>query len=215
MIEDVEDDARLLVAELQRGGYAVTFERVDTAAAMRAALQQKAWDVILCDFTMPYFSGDAALQLAKESSCDAPFIFVSGTIGEDVAVEAMKSGAQDYVMKTHLTRLIPAVERELRETQIRRESRQAETAMRESEHKYRHLFEALSDAVFVIVEESGRIIDTNMRAEILLGRTRTEILGSNQVQLFAPQNGSPGFDAAARRRQRRTRGRLRTGRAPP
>ncbi len=194
MVEDVEDDALLLAAELRRGGYDVSFERVDTAAAMRTALQQKSWDVILCDFTMPYFSGAAALELARESGTDAPFIYVSGTIGEDIAIEAMKSGAQDYVMKTNLARLAPAVERELREAQIRRESRRAETAMRESEHKYRHLFEALSDAVFVIAEESGRIIDTNVRAEVLLGRTRTDILGSNQSRLFAPQNGQPGFD---------------------
>jgi PAS domain S-box-containing protein len=195
IVEDVEDDALLLVAELQRGGYAVAFERVETAAAMRSALQQKTWDIILCDFTMPYFNGAAALQLAKESGTDVPFIFVSGTIGEDVAIEAMKSGAQDYIMKTNLARLAPAVERELHEARVRRESRQAETAMRESEHKYRHLFEALSDAVFVIVEESGRIIDTNVRAEILLGRTRAEILGSHQSQLFVPQDQPSGFDA--------------------
>src|ERR1035437_4795938 len=194
IVEDVEDDSLLLAAELRRGGYAVTFERVDTAAAMRNALQQKTWDIILCDFAMPYFSGVAALELAKEAACDAPFIYVSGTIGEDVAVEAMKSGAQDYVMKTSLARLLP-VERELREARIRRESRRAEAAMRESEHKYRHLSEALGDAVFVIVEESGRIIDTNARAENLLGRTRTEILGSNQAQLFAPKTGQPGLDA--------------------
>jgi PAS domain S-box-containing protein len=195
IVEDVEDDALLLAAELKRGGYAVTFERVDTAAAMRSALQQKTWDIILCDFTMPYFNGAAALQLARESGTDVPFIFVSGTIGEDVAIEAMKSGAQDYIMKTNLARLAPAVERELHEAQTRRESRQAETAMRESEHKYRHLFEALSDAVFLIDEASGRIIDTNVRAEDLLGRTRTEILGSNQATLFTPQNDQPGFDS--------------------
>lgn len=194
MVEDVEDDAQLLAAELRRGGYDVSFERVDTAAAMRAALQHKVWDVILCDFTMPYFSGAAALRVANEAGVEAPFIYVSGTIGEDTAVDAMKSGAQDYVMKSNLARLTPAVERELHETHIRRESRQAETAMRESEHKYRHLFEALSDAVFVIDEATGRIIDTNPRAEALLGRTRTEILGSNQAQLFVPINEHPGFD---------------------
>lgn len=195
MVDDVEDDARLLAAELRRGGFTVTFERVDTAAAMRSALQQKSWDVILCDFTMPYFNGKAALQLARESGPEVPFIFVSGTMGEDVAIEAMKAGAHDYVMKNNLARLAPAIERELHEAIVRRESRQAETAMRESEHKYRHLFEALSDAVFVIDEATGRIIDTNTRAEILLGRTRTKILGSNQAQLFAAPNGRPGFDA--------------------
>ena len=121
MVEDVEDDARLLAAELKRGGYDVTFERVDTAAALRAALQRQTWDVILCDFTMPYFSGEAALRLAQEAANDAPFIYVSGTIGEDVAVEAMKSGAQDYILKTSLQRLMPAVERELCEAQLRRD----------------------------------------------------------------------------------------------
>lgn len=195
MVEDVEDDALLMAAELRRGGYAVTFERVDTAEDVRAALQKKSWDVILCDFTMPYFSGTAALELAKACGSDAPFIYVSGTIGEEAAVQAMKSGAQDYVMKTNLARLAPAVERELGEAQTRRESKQAEIAMRESEHKYRHLFEALSDAVFVIEEESGRIIDTNARAELLTDRTRTEILGSNQSGLFAPESQQTGFHA--------------------
>lgn len=195
MVEDVEDDALLMAAELRRGGYDVTFERVDTAAGVRDALQQKSWDVILCDFTMPYLSGTAALALTKEYGSDAPFIYVSGTIGEEAAVQAMKSGAQDYVMKTNLARLAPAVERELRDAQTRRESRQSEIAMRESEHKYRHLFEALSDAVFVIEEESGRIIDTNARAELLLDRTRTEILGSNQTGLFASSSKQTGFEA--------------------
>jgi two-component system, cell cycle sensor histidine kinase and response regulator CckA len=194
IVEDVEDDARLLVAELRRGGYEVDFERVDTAAAMRNALQQEKWDLILCDFTMPYFSGTAALQMARDSGTDAPFIFVSGTIGEDIATEAMKSGAHDYIMKTSLARLAPAVERELREAALRRENRLAAAAMRESEHKYRHLFEALSDAVFLIDEASGKIIDTNVQAQNLLGRTRTEILGSNQSQLFVARRERPAFD---------------------
>ncbi len=195
IVEDVAEDAELLIAELEQGGYTVTFERVDRAAAMRNALQQKTWDLILCDFTMPYFSGAAALQLAREAGADVPFIYVSGTIGEDAAIEAVKSGAQDYIMKNNLARLMPAVKRELQDAETRRESRQADTAMRESEHKYRHLFEALSDAVFLIDEESGRIIDTNRRAEMLLGRTRAEILGSNLATLFAPQNEHPGSDA--------------------
>jgi len=195
MVEDVEDDALLLAAELRRGGYKVTFQRVDTEEAMRAALQHQPWDIILCDYTMPHFSGAAALELAKQSAADAPFIFVSGTIGEETAVDAMRSGAQDYVMKTNLARLAPAIERELRDAQTRRENRQAELAMRESEHKYRHLFEALSDAVFVIEETSGRIIDANWRAEALLGLTRMEIVGSNQARFLAPHNGQAGFDA--------------------
>jgi two-component system cell cycle sensor histidine kinase/response regulator CckA len=194
IVEAVENDALLLVAELQRGGYEVPHVRVDTAAAMRSALKRQTWDLILCDFTMPHFSGAAALQLARESGTDAPFICVSGTTGEDVVTDAMKSGAQDYIMKPHLARLVPTVERELHKAGIRREGRQTDTAMRESEHKYRHLFEALSDAVFLIDEESGRIVDINSRAENLLGRSRAEILGTDHVKLLARQNERPGDD---------------------
>ncbi len=196
MVEDVEDDALLMAMELRRGGYDVTFERVDTAESLREALEQKSWDVILSDFTMPGFSGTAALELAKEQGSDAPFIYVSGTIGEEAAVRAMKAGAQDYVMKTNLARLAPAVERELREARTRRENRRAETAMRESEHKYRQLFEALGDAAFVIEEESGRIIDANIRTETLLGWPHGKILGSKQTQFFA-QEGWEALRTAA------------------
>jgi len=195
MVEDVEDDALLMAMELRRGGYDVTFERVDTAEGLREALGRKAWDVILSDFTMPGFSGTAALELAKEQGSDAPFIYVSGTIGEEAAVQAMKAGAQDYVMKTNLARLSPAVGRELREAQTRRENRRAETAMRESEHKYRQLFEALGDAAFVIEEESGRIIDANIRVETLLGWPHVEILGSNQMRLFAGRDAPAGWES--------------------
>ena len=193
IVEDVEDDALLQVAELKRGGFDTTYERVDKSATLRAALERETWDLILCDFTMPYLSGTDALHLVKECRPDVPFIFVSGTIGEDIAIEAMKSGAQDYIMKTNLSRLVPAIRRELQEAQVRRESRLAEAAMRESEHKYRHLFEALSDAVFLADETSGKIIDTNSRAEGLLGCPRGAILGMKLDQFLAPQNDQPGF----------------------
>ena len=189
MVEDSEEDAALILRLLERDHYEVTSHRVETEAALRQALTQANWDAVLCDFTLPQFSGKRALPIVREMDEDLPFLFVSGTIGEDTAVDAVKSGAQDYVMKTNLKRLVPALERELQAAQVRRESRLAETAMRESEHKYRHLFEALSDAVFLIDEATGRILDTNTRAETLLGRPRTEILGSNQTGLFAPLRG--------------------------
>lgn len=193
--DDSEEDARLLLHELQKGGYDATIERVETPEGFREALLRGPWDIILCDYTFPRFSGNEALRIFRESGLDVPFIFVSGTIGEEAAVEAMKAGAHDYVIKHRLARLCPAVERELREAADRRAGREAEEAMRASENKYRHLFEALSDAAFVIEEESGRIIDTNARAEILLGRTRAEILGSNQTELFASQTGHAGFES--------------------
>jgi len=190
--EDCEEDALLLLRELRKGGYDAISERVETPEGFREALERGAWDIILCDYTFPRFSGSEALKIFKESGRDLPFIFVSGTIGEESAVEAMKAGAHDYVIKSRLTRLCPAVERELREAADRKAGREAEEAMRTSENKYRHLFEALSDASFVIEEESGRIIDTNAQAEILLGKTRREILGSNLVGLFEPQSGLAG-----------------------
>src|SRR2546425_3763236 len=129
--EDSEDDARLLLRELQRAGYAPTHERVDNPAAMTAALDRHGWDLVIGDYSMPAFSGPAALALLRARDLDTPFIFVSGTIGEDVAVEAMKAGAQDFLTKGNLRRLIPAIQRELRDTEVRRERRRAQTALLE------------------------------------------------------------------------------------
>jgi len=129
--EDSEDDARLLLRELQQAGYHPTYERVDTPAAMTSALDRHAWDLVIGDYSMPAFSGPAALALLRARDPDTPFIFVSGTIGEDVAVEAMKAGAQDFLTKGNLRRLIPAIQRELRDTEVRRERRRAQTALLE------------------------------------------------------------------------------------
>ncbi len=126
IVEDSEDDAKLLLRELKRGGYAVTSTRVDTAKDMKAALDKGEWDIVISDHQMPRFDSLAALKLVREKDVDVPFIILSGTIGEDVAVEAMKAGAHDYVMKGQLARLLPAIKRELREAEVRRERRQAE-----------------------------------------------------------------------------------------
>jgi two-component system cell cycle sensor histidine kinase/response regulator CckA len=131
VVEDSEDDALLMLKDLQRAGYDVVHERVDTAAALEAAIASREWDLVLADYSMPRFSGTAALQQLQKSSLDLPFIFVSGSIGEETAVEAMKMGAHDYVMKGNLHRLVPAIQRELREAEIRRERRHAEREIRE------------------------------------------------------------------------------------
>ena len=200
MVEDSEDDARLLARELNRGGYDVSRERVDTEGGLRKALAEGGWEVILCDFAFPHFSGEAALKIVRESGLDMPFIYVSGTIGEEVAVEAMRSGAHDYVMKGNLARLAPAVARELHEAVERREYRRAEEAMRVSEFKYRHLFENMSEAALLIEEGRERIIDTNRQAEALLGRTRTELLGMHLDTLFRGDDFCRGGKAEALRR---------------
>jgi signal transduction histidine kinase len=131
IVEDFEDDAVLLLRELRRSGYDPAHEQVDNAAAMKAALDAKPWDVVVSDYSMPNFSAPAALNVLQQSGFDLPFIIVSGAIGEDAAVAAMKAGAHDYVMKGNMARLAPAIARELREVQIRRERRQAEQAFRE------------------------------------------------------------------------------------
>src|SRR6185436_3831003 len=116
---------QLLLREFRRG-YEVEFERVETAGAMRAMLSEKEWDLILSDYSMPKFSAPKALEVLEASGLDVPFIIVSGTIGEDVAVEALKAGADDFLVKGKFARLGPAIERELREAEIRRDRKRAE-----------------------------------------------------------------------------------------
>ena len=126
LVEDSEDDAALLVRELRKGGYAPEFQRVDTGADLEAALAHDAWDIIITDHNLPGFSSDAALATIKRAELDIPVIIVSGSIGESIAVEAMKNGAHDYIMKDNLARLVPAIARELRETKNRRAHRRAQ-----------------------------------------------------------------------------------------
>jgi len=187
IVEDSENDTQLLLNDLERSEYEIRHERVETAEALVDALDRQSWDILFCDFTMPHFSGLRALEIVKERKIDLPFIFVSGTLGEDLAVQAMKLGADDYVVKGNLTRLVPAMERELREANGRLQRRNAEEDMRVSEYKYRQLFESLGDAAFLIDRETGRIIDTNPQATVLLDRSRAQILGTKENQLFWPK----------------------------
>jgi DNA-binding NtrC family response regulator len=125
MVEDSEDDAALLLVLLRQGGYEIDSARVDSASGMTRALNQK-WDIVISDHSMPQFSGTEALKMLRARDAEVPFIFVSGTIGEDAATDAMRVGAQDYVMKANLKRLVPAVQRELRDAEDRRERKRLE-----------------------------------------------------------------------------------------
>lgn len=130
IIDDSDDDAVLIARHIQRGGHELTYERVDTPAQLRSALASQRWDVVISDFTMPHFSGIEALDLYHQSGLDIPFIMVSGTIGEETAVAVLKAGAHDFVLKNNLARLVPAIERELREVVVRRARHQAEERLR-------------------------------------------------------------------------------------
>ena len=133
IVEDSENDAWLAILELERAGYEIAHVRVETEAALRAALQQSRWDVVISDYNVPGFSGAAALEIVREVRSDMPFIFVSGTIGEETAVSAIRAGANDYVMKSNLRRLAPAIERELREATSRDERRELENQLRQAQ----------------------------------------------------------------------------------
>ncbi|MBP2634921.1 MAG: diguanylate cyclase with sensor [Firmicutes bacterium] len=130
LIEDSEDDVLLLKRTLQKGGFTPNIRQVDQPAAMAAALVEQPWDIVIADYSLPNFSGLAALEMLKASGLDIPFIIVSGAIGEDVAVSAMKAGAHDYILKGNLARLVPAICRELQEAAVRRERSKLEERLK-------------------------------------------------------------------------------------
>jgi PAS domain S-box-containing protein len=182
LVEDSEDDALLLLRELRRGGYEPLCERVDTAGGMEAALDEREWDLVVADHSMPEFSSSAALELLRRKGlADVPFIIVSGRIGEDVAVAAMKAGAQDYIMKDNLARLNTAIERELREAEGRRERRRAEEELKVSETRFRLMIEQ-SPLSIQIFSPDGRTLRVNRAWERLWGVTLDQIPDYNVLQ---------------------------------
>ena len=182
LVEDSEDDALLLLRELRRGGYDVVHERVDTAGAMEAALDGQEWDLVIADHSMPAFSSSAALELLRgKGFADLPFVIVSGQIGEQVAVEGMKAGAQDYLMKDNLARLNTAIERELREAEGRRERRRAEEELKVSETRFRLMIEQ-SPLSIQIFSPDGRTLRVNRAWERLWGVTLDQIPGYNVLR---------------------------------
>ncbi len=178
IVEDSEDDALLLLLELRKGGFAADYERVETPEAMSDALRRREWDIVISDYVMPRFSGLDALHVLRESGLDVPFIIVSGNIGEDLAVEAMRAGAHDYILKGNPARLAPAVARELRDAETRRERRKAEIALGESRERLINTLENITDGFFTLDHE-WRFTYVNHAAERLWRRNRDTLIGKS------------------------------------
>lgn len=158
IVEDVEDDVLMILRELRQGGFDPVHHTVSSAQEMRQALAGRSWDIIISDYSLPAFSGMAALEIAREIAPDLPVIIVSGAIGEETAVALMKAGAQDYVMKSALGRLVPAVERELKDAQQRRAHRQTELALRKNEMLLRKVLDTLPVGVWVADRDGGLVM---------------------------------------------------------
>jgi len=195
IIEDSEDDVFLLLRELRKGGYGPVYERVETPEAMRAAFAKQEWDIIISDYVLPKFSGLAALDVLRESGQDLPFIILSGNIGEDIAVGAMKAGAHDYIIKGNLKRLIPAVERELREAEMRKERKKAEEAL----SVFKNLLNQSSDSIFVVDPETAGLLETNDSVCTNLGYSREELLTMRVIDFAETQKDLPTWRAYAKK----------------
>ncbi len=185
IIEDSEFDAQILVNLLWVGGYEANFRRVESAVELEVALSDKNWDVILADYNLPEFQAPEALEIVKKSEQDLPFIVISGGIGEDVAVAMMKAGAHDYLMKGNLARLVPAVERELREAEVRNKRRSAEEALKDSEMRYRLLWESSPDGV-LLMDSGGLISFTNPAVTVITGYSNKELISRRLEDIQSP-----------------------------
>src|SRR2546423_5406032 len=182
LVEDSAPDALIIVRTLERGGFQVNWERVQSSEEMEAALEKYAWDLILADHAMPGFSAPEALDLLKQRHLDTPFIIVSGYINEDTAVEAMRAGAHDYVMKDRLARLLPAVERELREAEIR-------SANRESQEQLKRAHEELEGRV---ESRTAALKAANLKLQAMFEERRR--LENELLEIAEKERRRIGFD---------------------
>ncbi|HYA85841.1 MAG TPA: PAS domain-containing protein, partial [Nitrospirota bacterium] len=186
IVEDSESDAGLIIRDLQRAGYVPIHERVQTAAEMKSALEREDWAIIIADYSMPQFDAFAAMKILQESGRDdIPFIVVSGAMGEDTAVAMMKAGAHDYVMKDKMARLIPAVQRELDDAEVRRKHKQAEQALRRSEQNYRSLVESSTD-IIMRFDKENRHLFVNPSVKGVFSLDPDDFIGKSHRELGFP-----------------------------
>jgi PAS domain S-box-containing protein len=187
LVTDSTEDLTRILRELQNGGYTLTHVCVQTPEEFRAALDSQEWDVILADYSLPQFGAPAALRIVQEYALDAPFIVLSGTVGEEVAVETMRAGAHDYLIKENLRRLVPAIQRELREAATRRMRRQAEADLRESEERFRTLSESAPLGIY-LADPQMNCLYVNTRWQEITGRSAEEGLGQGWQITIHPED---------------------------
>jgi len=206
IIEDNKDDSELEIDEIRRGGFDIVYEQIETRAALREALRNKSWDFIISDYALPQFSGLDALEELKEIGLDIPFVLISGTIGEDTAVAAMKAGAHDYIMKNNLSRLVPAFDRELKEAELRHQKRQADEALKSSMHSLKIQiaeYRILNSQYLKLNKEMKESLDQIqiMNSELFISKNKAEesdnlksaFLANMSHEIRTPLNGILGF----------------------
>jgi PAS domain S-box-containing protein len=185
LIEDSDKDAALIVQELREAGIPVAAERVDSSATLERTLSDRRWDIILADNAMPSLDVFRALEIVRGRDPEVSFIVVTGTMGEDLAVKAMRAGAQDYVPKDRLARLGPVVKRELLEAEVRRERARVIEALRDSEARKAAILEAALDAV-ITMDHHGDVVDLNAAAERMFGYRQQDVVGKEMAELIIP-----------------------------
>ena len=188
MVEDSEDDALLVLRELKKGGYNPEYERVETAAAMRKALQDKTWDVLLCDFQLPSFNGIEAIAVLQETNIDIPLLIVTGAIVEETAVGCMRLGAHDYIMKNNLSRLSPAIERELKEAESRSKHKQMEEALHVSEENIRRALDESPLGVRIVSKEGETLYANRATLDIFKYDSIEEWQTTQAVKRYTEQS---------------------------
>ncbi len=195
LVEDSVDDAWLLQRTLERGAFQPRVVRVHDEAGLRGALAAGPWDLVLADFALPTLTGLDVVRIVRQQDVDLPCLLVSGSVADATAIEAMRAGANDYLFKHDLSRLVPAIERELREANGRRQRRRTEQALAASEERLRLVLEQSPDAIATLSSD-GRIVDWNAQAARLFGRSRGEALGHDFSAHVLSPRWRDGFEAA-------------------
>ncbi|MBD3402028.1 PAS domain S-box protein [candidate division GN15 bacterium] len=192
LIEDDDNDALLLLRELESGDYNTTHKQIQTATELHACLDEEAWDLIITDYMMPEFSGLEALGVINGRRLDIPTIMVSGKMGEEHAVEAMRLGAVDFITKDRLSRLVPAIRRELKDAARRKRQAAAERELEEWRKRYRMVVEGIREGISVY--KDGRFVFVNQAFAEMTGKSVDELLGSGEIDFYSPEDRRMAFD---------------------